>query len=180
MMRSTELIESDRATILAALGESYAGPGWHGPSVLETLGGVTARVASRRLSPTRNSIWELVLHLAHGRHLLIERLAGETSAAFPRPVREPWWPVSPTDTSDGAWRRDLALLDEYHTKLIDAIRRATPRQLERVPERSEHTVAQQLIGMALHDTYHAGQIRLLALELADAKAPPGLTDSTLP
>jgi hypothetical protein len=27
-------------------------------------------------------------------------------------------------------------------------------------------MAHQLLGMALHDTYHAGQIRLLALELA--------------
>jgi uncharacterized damage-inducible protein DinB len=63
------------------------------------------------------------------------------------------------------------LLNDYHTKLVDAIRRATPAQLDRVPERSEHTLAQQLLGMALHDTYHAGQIRLLALELADADSP---------
>jgi hypothetical protein len=74
--------------------------------------------------------------------------------------------------SDQAWQRDLALLDDYHAKLIDAIRHATPAQLERVPERSEHTVAQQLLGMALHDTYHAGQIRLLALELVDRDRSP--------
>lgn len=166
MTRSVELIESDRATILFSLNESYAGPAWHGPSVLESLEGVPARVAARKLSPSRNSIWELVLHLAHGRHLLIERIATTPDTTFPRQVREPWWPVTPVDVSDHAWRRDLALLDEYHARLVDAIRRATPAELERVPERSELTVAQQLIGMALHDTYHAGQIRLLALELA--------------
>jgi hypothetical protein len=166
MIRSTELIESDRATILFSLNESYAGPAWHGPSVRESLDGVSARVAAGKLSPSRNSIWELVLHLAHGRHLVIERITATPDATFPRQVREPWWPVAPVDMSDHAWRRDLELLDDYHAKLVDAIRRATLAQLERVPERSEHSVAQQLIGMALHDTYHAGQIRLLALELA--------------
>jgi uncharacterized damage-inducible protein DinB len=166
-----ERAQPDRGTILGALNESYAGPAWHGPSVRESLDGVTGRTASRKLSPTRNSIWELVLHLAHGRHLLIERLSVAPSAEFPRAVREPWWPVAPTDNGDAAWRRDLALLDEYHTKFVDAIRRATPAQLDRVPERSEHTLAQQLLGMALHDTYHAGQIRLLALELADPASP---------
>jgi uncharacterized damage-inducible protein DinB len=166
-MPSSELIEFDRATILAALHESHVGPAWHGPSVRESLDGVTARVASSKLSPNRNSIWELVLHLAHGRHLLIERLTGASGADFPRTVREPWWPVAPAHTSEDHWRSDVALLEEYHTKLIEAIRGATPAQLERVPERSEYTVARQLHGMALHDTYHAGQIRLLALEFAD-------------
>lgn len=170
-MHNLEGTQPDRGTILAALNESYAGPAWHGPSVRESLDGVSARTASRKLSPTRNSIWELVLHLAHGRHLLIERLVVGPSGEFPRVVREPWWPVAPTDTSEAAWRRDLALLDDYHTKLVDAIRRATPAQLDRVPERAEHTLAQQLLGMALHDTYHAGQIRLLALELADSGSP---------
>lgn len=163
-MRPTELIEGDRATILFSLNESYVGPAWHGPSVRETLDGITSRVASSKLSASRNSIWELVLHLAHGRHLLIERLTGTIGASFPRPVREPWWPVSPTDTSEGHWQADLALLDSYHTMLMDAIRGASPAQFERVPERSQQTVGRQLIGMALHDTYHAGQIRLLALE----------------
>jgi uncharacterized damage-inducible protein DinB len=171
----TQIVERwhpDRETILAALNESYVGPAWHGPSVRESLDGVNAPTASRKLSPTRNSIWELVLHLAHGRHLLIERLVGEPGAEFPRSVRGPWWPVTPMDTSDAAWRSDLALLDEYHAHLMDAIRRATPVQLDRVPANSDHTLAQQLIGMALHDTYHAGQIRLLALELADAAGSP--------
>jgi hypothetical protein len=166
--RDTEADAShpDRAIILAALAESYVGPAWHGPSVRETLDGVTAPTAARKLSPSRNSIWELVLHLAHGRHLLVERITGVVSVPFPRPVREPWWPTVLADATDAAWRADLALLDDYHTMLIDAIRHATPAQLDRVPERSETTVARQLIGMALHDTYHAGQIRLLSLELA--------------
>lgn len=153
----------DRATILAMLEESYTGPAWHGPSVLEALAGVTGSTAACKPAAERNSIWELVLHLAHGRHLLIERTTGQSIDAFPRQIREPWWPVSPSDTDDAAWRADLALLDERQRALMDAIRRSTPAQLARVPHGSQHSVARQLLGMALHDSYHAGQIRLLAL-----------------
>ena len=157
----------DRATILAMLEESYAGPAWHGPSVLEALDGISAPAAARKVHPERNSIWELVLHLAHGRYLLAERTTGEPTGPFPREIREPWWPVSPADTSNAAWRADLALLDEQQRMLIDAIQRAAPAQLARVPQGSQQSVARQLLGMALHDSYHAGQIRLLALTLAD-------------
>jgi uncharacterized damage-inducible protein DinB len=145
------------------INESYAGPAWHGPCVVEALAGVDARAATHRISPHRHSIWELVLHLAHGRHLLIERLTNTSIPPFPRAIREPWWPVSPTDTSETAWLVDRDLLDDYQERLLAAIRAATPEQLTRVPERSDTAVARQLVGMALHDTYHAGQIKLIAL-----------------
>jgi hypothetical protein len=148
------------------LHESYVGPAWHGPSVRETLDGVTARVASSKPEEKRNSIWELVLHLAHGRHLLIERIGAANVGEFPRRVREPWWPVAPSEESEEAWRKDLALLDEYHDKLIAAIEAATPDQLARTPSNGP-AITQQLLGTALHDTYHAGQIRLLALMFAE-------------
>jgi uncharacterized damage-inducible protein DinB len=152
-----------RDVILAALAESYAGPAWHGPSVLDALEGVRADAAFHKPATNRNSIWELVLHLAHGRHLLTARTMNGEIDAFPRAIREPWWPVSPERPDTAAWKSDLALLDETQTRLLRAIRDATPEQLARVPSDSEHSIARQLLGMALHDTYHAGQIRMLAL-----------------
>ncbi|HWH52344.1 MAG TPA: DinB family protein [Gemmatimonadaceae bacterium] len=154
----------DRATIVDALHESYRGPAWHGPSVVEALAGVDARAAAYKLDSDRNSIHELVLHLAHGRHLVIERITGAPIEPFPRSLREPWWPVPNAEPTDEDWRRDLALLDQYHQRLLDTIHSATDAQLARVPgESGGYSVARQLVGMALHDTYHAGQIRLLAL-----------------
>jgi uncharacterized damage-inducible protein DinB len=154
-----------RETIITQLDEVYRGPAWHGPAVLEALDGVTATVARARPDPDRHSIWELVRHLTHGRHLLIERLT-EQPSDFPRAVREPWWPVAPLETSEPAWREDLALLDEYHARLVNAVRAASDRQLERRPNPGDQTLAQQLLGMSVHDAYHAGQIRLLALSAA--------------
>ena len=159
-----------RDLILSTLGESYAGPAWHGPSVLEALEGVSAGAAFRKPTVKRNSIWELVLHLAHGRHLLTARTLDAEIDPFPRAIREPWWPVSPQRSDDAAWNADLALLAETQTRLLGAIRDATPEQLARIPSGAAESVARQLLGMALHDTYHAGQIRLLALIDGDSRA----------
>ena len=155
--------DPSRDVILSTLAESYAGPAWHGPSVIEALDGIGADTAFRKPDANRNSIWELVLHLAHGRHLLTARTLDRDVAPFPRAIREPWWPVSPARSDAAAWKTDLELLDETQTRLLRAIREATPEQLAHVPSGAEHSIARQLLGMALHDTYHAGQIRLLAL-----------------
>ena len=149
------------------LDEIYLGPAWHGPSVKESLVGVSAAAAAKKLSDDRNSIWELVLHLAHGRHLLIERVKNGSIAPFPRKIREPWWPIM-GDTSDAAWAKDLSLLDDYHAQLVDAVRSATPAQLARVPSPGDQPVGRQLVGLAVHDAYHAGQIKQLALHFANA------------
>jgi uncharacterized damage-inducible protein DinB len=158
----TRTDKPSRDTIITQLDEVYRGPAWHGPAVLEALDGVTAKAAHAKLDAGRHSIWELVRHLTHGRHLLLERLT-EASSEFPHRIAEPWWPVSPADGSEIAWREDLALLDAYHGRLVDAVRNASDAQLARRPEPEDQTVAQQLLGMAIHDAYHAGQIRLLAL-----------------
>ena len=150
----------------ALLDEIYLGPAWHGPAVKEALQGVTAQVASQQLAPDRNSIWELVLHLAHGRHLLVQRVTGDETPAFPRKIREPWWPIIDYDATDAAWKNDLQLLDDCHAKLIEAVRNATPAQLARIPSGGSTPVSEQLVGMAMHDAYHAGQIKLLALQFS--------------
>jgi uncharacterized damage-inducible protein DinB len=151
-----------RDLIVAELHATFNGPAWHGPAVLEALDGVDHRIAARPIAPGRNTIWDLVLHLAHGRHILIERIRDATFD-FPRAIREPWWPHPPTETNEDAWEHDRRLLDDYQHALLDAVRDASDAQLARVPAGSELPVSRQLLAMAIHDAYHAGQIRLLVL-----------------
>jgi len=53
-----------------------------------------------------------------------------------------------------AWRGDLALLESEHRKLRAAMAEYLNAHNRRAP-------AQMLFGVAFHDIYHAGQIRLL-------------------
>ena len=174
--RSTETIERgeselpSRQVLIATLRESYEGPAWHGPSVRSALRGVSAEEAVWRPGPGRNTIWELALHLTYTRHRLLSRLGvlGEGGAVegaprrFPRKLRASWWPAAPEAPTEDAWREDLALLGRYQGWLIEAVQAVPRRTLETHRSRSQPARARQLLGVALHDTYHAGQIRLIA------------------
>ena len=96
------------AVLVSALNEAFRGPAWHGPSLVDTLLDCTADTASRRIAPGRNTIWELVLHAAYGKHLVRSRLTSERQR-FARVLDRPWWPVAP-EGSSSAWKEDLALL----------------------------------------------------------------------
>ncbi len=159
----------DRDTIIRLIDEVYRGPAWHGPSVRACLRGVTHVAAARRFAPGRNSIWDLVLHLAYSRHRVLGRLVTASIAKFPRRLRGSWWPELPTDQSASAWAADLKLLDDFQRRLLDAIAESPVSSLRRTRAGKKYTIAHELLNVAPHDAYHAGQIRLLALAAADAQ-----------
>jgi hypothetical protein len=150
---------------VALLDEAFRGPAWHGPSLTGALRGVTAREASWRPAPGRNTIWELLLHAAYTKHVVLARLSGRPGR-FARPLRRAWWPAPPEPADEPAWRRDRRLLDASHRALMDAATGASAAALARGARRP---LIEQLAGAALHDTYHGGQISLLR-KLYRAKA----------
>ena len=154
--------QPDRDVITRGLREIYGGPAWHGPSLREALRGVDAEAAARRPAPGRNTIWELVLHLAYGRHRLLLRLGAGEGRQFPRRLTKAWWPAAPAAPTAAAWRADLELLADYHHRLLAAVARASQARLNAVRAGQRRTIAHELLGIAVHDAYHAGQIRLLA------------------
>ena len=148
---------ADGARVVALLDEAFTGPAWHGPSLTGALRGVTPAEARWRVAPGRNTVWELLLHTAYTKHVVLGRLLGRTER-FARPLPRAWWPATPDPADDAAWRRDRALLDASHRALVAAVRQASPAALSRGARRP---LAEQLAGAALHDTYHGGQISLL-------------------
>ena len=51
---------------------------------------------------------------------------------------------------------------EYHTLLIEAMRDFDPSRLDELSGgQNEYTYADLLMGIVLHDTYHAGQIQMV-------------------
>lgn len=164
-MKSEPAAPSGEA-IARTVQEIYRGPAWHGPSVRTALRGVDATRAAWRPEAERNSIHDLVLHLMYTRHRMLGRLAlarGERAPRFPRAMRLSWFPQGPERLDEATWREDLRLLDEYQEKVLAALRGAGPAVLARRRRGKKVTVGDELMGMAFHDAYHAGQIRLLAL-----------------
>jgi hypothetical protein len=142
------------ALILALLAEGYSNKTWHGPNLRQSLKGVSAKEAAWRPGPGRHNIWELALHAAYWKYAARRRMEGgkrgsfvlKGSNFFPRPEKG-------KDT-EADWRKDLAILEQEHRALETTIRRTlkTSRAGKLLPT---------LYGVAFHDIYHAGQIRLL-------------------
>jgi DinB superfamily len=140
--------------VLALLDEAYEKRTWHGPNLKQAIRGVTAKQAAWRPAPGRHNIWELTLHAAYWKYVARRRIERgkrgsfvlKGSNFFPRPEAG--------KLSEAAWRADKELLEHEHRALGDAIGKllrtgAGPKDWR------------QLYGVAFHDIYHAGQIRLL-------------------
>jgi uncharacterized damage-inducible protein DinB len=150
------------------LERANGGDAWHGPSLKETLDGVTAAQAAARPVAGAHSIWELVLHVAAWEGAVRARIEDGTLA---QPAEGDWPEV--TDTSEAAWQRALALLEERHAALLEAINKLDDDQLSRrlgeerdKPLGSGVSVYATLHGAVQPNLYHAGQIALLRKALA--------------
>jgi uncharacterized damage-inducible protein DinB len=141
---------------------SFEGEAWHGPSVLESLAGVTAEAACRHPIAGAHSIWELLLHLAAGYRLVLRRLEGDGRQL----TAEEDWPSVPAPTEAG-WQDAIRDLRELNVRIRHAVRGFDPERLdEPLVAEPPYTAYTQFIGLTQHDLYHAGQIAILKRALS--------------
>ena len=143
--------------LLAILDEAYDRPAWHGPNLRGSLRRMTAREAAWRPAPGRHNIWEIAVHAAYWKYAVRRRLTGEKRGSFP--LRGSNWFERPATGGTGSWEDDLRLLDAMHRALRAAVAGLRGADLVRVPPGGRNSVARLVAGAALHDVYHAGQIR---------------------
>ena len=144
----------NRQLLLALLDEAYEKKAWHGPNLKEAIRGVSAKEAAWRPGKGRHNIWEETLHAAYWKWEARRRVGGgkkgsfalKGSNFFPRPEKD--------KTDEASWRADRELLEREHRALRKTIEKVvdTPRATKFI---------RHIYGAALHDVYHAGQIRLL-------------------
>ena len=170
---ATTLPDPRLADLLGALDQAFDGDAWHGAHLREAVASVDAAGAAWRPAPGRNTIWELTLHCAYWKVEVVRRLDGDLPPVTPEvavPVGTPFtdladWQPGPSHgaADDDAWQRDRARLAASHRALRQTVARLDPARLDR-PSRSEgpFSVAAMIQGIVLHDTYHGGQIGLLA------------------
>jgi hypothetical protein len=153
-VKSTQLI-------LTLLDEAYEKQTWHGPNLRQAIRGVTAKQAAWRPGPGLHNIWEETLHAAYWKYAVRRRIEGgkrgsfalKGSNFFPRP--------EPGKSNEAAWRADKELLEREHRALRSAISKVLP-----TPRGAK--LRRRLYGVAFHDVYHAGQIRLLRRLIFDS------------
>ncbi len=147
------------STLLEAIDRAYNRQSWHGTNLRGSIRGVSFRQAARRPAPGRHNIWELVVHAAYWKYVVLRRLTGQKRGSFP--IAGSDWFRRPVVLSERAWRDDIALLDLMHRDLRAAIGALPPKQLQRRAKGAKTTNAFLIHGIAAHDLYHAGQIQLV-------------------
>jgi hypothetical protein len=140
--------------VLALLDEGYEKRTWHGPNLRQSLRGVTAKQAAWRPERGRHNIWEVALHAAYWKYSVRRRIEGGKRGSFALKGSNFFVRPEKGKLTEAAWSADKALLEQEHKRMRAAIARVlqTPRGTK---------ISRMLYGVAFHDIYHAGQIRLL-------------------
>ena len=155
----------DPAFLIDQLVREQRNDPWHGPSMEAVLAGVDAAAAAAQPMPTAHSIWEIVLHLTAWNREVARRLRDGDA-------REPAdgdWPAVPAPATDAAWRDALSRLRASQDELRAAIVTLPESHWNsRVMDQRDPSLGtgvtnrEMLFGVLQHETYHAGQMALLA------------------
>jgi len=140
--------------VLALFDEAYEKKTWHGPNLKQSIKGVSAKQAAWRPGSGRHNIWEVMLHAAYWKYALRRRIEGAKRGSFVLKGSNFFARPEKGKLNEAAWNADKKLLEREHRALRVAI-----AKLLRTSRGSKFVA--QLYGIAFHDIYHAGQIRLL-------------------
>ena len=140
--------------VLVLLDEAYEKKTWHGPNLKQSLRGVRAKQAAWRPARGRHNIWEVTLHAAYWKYAVRRRIDGGKRGSFALKGSNFFARPEKGKLNEAAWNADKALLEREHRLMRRAIEKVLrkPRGMK---------ILRMLYGVAFHDIYHAGQIRLL-------------------
>jgi len=147
------------ALLVSILDDAYDHPAWHGPNLRGAVRGVPAKQAVWRPKPKRHNVAEIVLHCAYWKYAVRRRLRGEKRGSFP--LKGSNWFTLPQRLDDAAWRDHVRLLDDQHKALRETVATFPASKLSTIPAGCKVSNLKIIYGIAAHDVYHAGQVRLL-------------------
>ena len=142
------------ALLSSLIDEAYEKKTWHGPNLRQSIRGVTAKQAAWRPAPGAHNIWELTLHAAYWKYIIRRKIEGEKRGSFALEGSNFFKRPEAAKSTESAWRADRELLDREHRALAAAVRNSANSARVR-------RLVRGIYGVAFHDVYHAGQIRLL-------------------
>ncbi len=154
-----QTVSPEIALLLALLDEGFNRKAWHGPNLRGSIRELSPAQAAWRPAPERHNIWEHAVHAAYWKYAVRRRLLGAKRGSFL--LKGSNWFPRPAELTEEAWRADIALLEETHRTLREAVAKLTPKELAKTPPKSTVSNSALIRGIASHDIYHAGQIQLL-------------------
>lgn len=139
---------------MSALARLFRGQGAHEDS-LRIVEGIDWRLAGIRPAGFRHSIYQLVFHLNFWMEVELKCIES-TVKSHPDDWSLSWPDPEPKD--DLAWRHELALFQTNLDQLI-TLADAQASTLARIAHKgSDDTVETVLTALAVHNSYHLGQI----------------------
>lgn len=136
----------DRATLAELYRQILSGSDIPAPSRL--LGGISAKKAAERLPGFPYSILENLWHAVFWQTIWLDRLEGKATMKFTED-----WQSPPASEFPKLKARFIANVEKAH-KLLSA------KNLKH-KMKSDDAAMKQLIAMAIHDSYHIGQINVM-------------------
>ena len=149
--------------IVAEMRRMNSGPAWHGPSLAESLDGITAAQAAQRPVSHGHTIYELTHHTAAWMGEVRHRLEGRTSGN----PDEGDWPAADAPVDERSWQEMLASLRAAQDALLEKATQIDPAQLDAPVDPSASPPGNRvthyilLHGSIQHAAYHAGQIMMV-------------------
>lgn len=148
-----------REELLDTLRRSFDGDAWHGPAVLDALAQVTEAQAAWPPPGGAHTVWEITLHIAAWANEVAQRLEG----GKPGEPKEGDYP-----NRSGSWQDAVARVRAARDRVLSVVEKLSDTDLEKRIG-AEHnaalatgfTYAGSIEGLAQHNAYHAGQIRML-------------------
>ena len=145
--------------LLDTLRRSFDGDAWHGPAVLDTLADVSEAQAAWKPPGGAHTVWEIALHIAAWAGEVAQRLEG----GKPGEPKEGDYPKP-----SGGWRDAVARVRAARDRVLRVVEKLSDDDLNKrvgeqynAPLATGFTYAASIEGLAQHNAYHAGQIRML-------------------
>ena len=149
-------------TALVSIDPTNKRPGWHGaPTPIGLLRGVQIETALWRPYPRASNIREIALHIAFWENSVANRLTGE-SQRLGFKQRKTSWAIQEDEVATSQWRKDIAMAKACHARLVAAVERFDPRELDKpCGARTQRPAIEFIHGVAEHNLYHGAQIKML-------------------
>ena len=132
-------------------------------SLDHAIEGIPAAVRGKVPEGAAHSAWQLVEHLRIAQHDILDFCVNPSYEEIPS--MEEYWPKGAAPPSDAAWTKSIDALRHDRAQLQRLAEDPKVDLFARIPHGSGQTYLRELLLVADHNAYHAGQLVALRKQL---------------